>query len=174
VSVLIAIVVAILIAAAEALAEIIVIVRLIHVVAGVAEIRVLISVTVPVIGTPMVCAVGGPGPKALLVAVIHRLPQHVRSVLIDLVVRAAAAVAINRGGIEVRIVVVIVMFVAEAQLLLTLALEIVLLKTVLGHAPLLLQGGTSLLSNAFLLVQMLAILRHPLLLLVNQLLLALL
>jgi hypothetical protein len=44
----------------------------------------------------------------------------------------------------------------------------------LRHAFLLLQGGSTLLGDALLLVQMLAVLHHPLLLLPNQFLLPLL
>ena len=57
------------------------------------------------------------------------------------------------------------MFMPQALLLLTLTLVILLLKTVLRHAPLLLQGGSPLLGDAFLLAQVLLVLRHPLLLL---------
>lgn len=171
-AVLIALVVAILVAAAEAFAEIEVIVRLVHVITVVAKVRILIGEAVLVVGAPAVLAVGGAGVEAFLVAVVHRLPQQVRSVLIGLVVCAAAApVAIDGRGIEVRIVVVIVMFVAETYLLLTLALVIFPLKAVLRHALLLLQGDGPLLGNAFLLGETLAVLRDLLLLLANELLL---
>ena len=83
-------------------------------------------------------------------------------------------VAINRGGVEVRIVVVIVVVTAQALRLLAFTLVILLLKAVLCHAPLLLQRGRPLLGDAVLLVEMLTILDHPLLLLPNQLLLPLL
>jgi hypothetical protein len=67
-----------------------------------------------------------------------------------------------------------VAFAAESFRLLALTFVIFLLKAVLRHAPLLLQRGRPLLGDALLLVQMLAILRHPLLLLPDQFLLALL
>ena len=173
-AVLVAIVVAIFVAALKALAEIVVVVRLVHVISVVAEVRILIGKTVLVVRAPTVLAVGRAGAEAFLVAVIYRLPQRVRSVLVDFVVRATAIVAIDRGGIEVRIVVVIVTFATEAILLLSHTLVIFLLEAVLGHAPLLLQGRGSLLRNALLLVQVLAVFHDPLLLLSNQLLLPLL
>ena len=65
-------------------------------------------------------------------------------------------------------------FATEAILLLPHPLVILLLEAILGHAPLLLQGGGPLLRHALLLVQVLAVFRDPLLLLSNQLLLPLL
>jgi hypothetical protein len=64
--------------------------------------------------------------------------------------------------------------VAPANLLFALAPVVILLKAVLRHSPLLLQSGGSLLGEAFLLIQALAVLRDLLLLLPNQFLLALL
>ena len=151
-----------------------VVVVLVYIVAAVAEVRVLIGERVLVIVTPAVLAVGGAGTEALPVAIVDRLPQQVRSVLIDFVVGAAAVVAINRSGVEVGIVVVIVAVTAQPLCLLPLALVILLLKAVLCHAPLLLQRGRPLLGDALLLVEMLAILHNPLLLLPDQLLLLLL
>lgn len=171
---MISVVIAILISATESFAEIISVVLRVDVVAVVAVGRVLISVAVAVVGTPTVFPVSGPGAEAFLVTGIHRLAQQICAVLIGLVVGAAAIVAINRRGVEVGIVVIVVTLITETPLLIPQVLQVVFLEAILRHSFLPLQCGGFLLEAALLLIQTLAILRNPLLLLLNQLLLPLL
>jgi len=115
----------------------------------------------------VVFAIGGAGAEAFLVTVIHRLAQQVGAILIGFVVGPAAVIAIDRRGVEVRIVIVVVALTAQPHLLVALTLVILLLKTVLRHSPLLLERGRTLLREPLLLVQPLLVLRHPLLLLLD-------
>jgi hypothetical protein len=173
-AVLVAVAEAIFVAAAKAFPKIIVVVGLVDIVATVSVISVLVGERGLIVAVPAVFAVGGACAEPFLIAVVHSLSQQIRAVLIGLIICAAAVVAINRSCIEVRIVVVIMVLVAPANLLFALAPVVILLKAVLRHSPLLLQSGSSLLGDAFLLIQALAVLRDLLLLLPNQFLLALL
>jgi hypothetical protein len=74
VPILIAVVVAIFVATLETFAKIVSVVFRVYVIAVEAIGRVLVGVTVPVVGTPVILTVGSPGAEALLVARIHRLP----------------------------------------------------------------------------------------------------
>jgi len=74
VPILIAVVVAIFVATLETFAKIVSVVFRVYVIAVEAIGRVLVGVTVPVVGTPVILPVGSPGVEALLVARIHRLP----------------------------------------------------------------------------------------------------
>jgi hypothetical protein len=95
--------------------------------------------------------------------------------LICFEVDAPTIVSIVWRGVEVRIsIVIMVAIVLETHLLLPQALQVLLLKTVLRHAILLLQLCYTLRRKTRLLIHMLPILRHLLLLLANELLLALL
>ena len=119
-TVLITAVVAVLIAATESLAEVVVVIVPVDIKAIVAEVRVLIGVRVLVVGMPPVLAVCLSGPEAFAVAVVHCLPQHIGAVLIDLVVVAAALVPINRGGVIVGVsVIVAVALVLKTKLFLS-------------------------------------------------------
>ena len=174
-AILIPAVVAILIAATESLAKVVVVIVPLYVVAVVAVVRILIGIRASVVGTPVVLAVCRSCLEALLVTVVHSLAEQICAVLIRLVVAAAPMVTIDRRRVEVGIVIVIgVTVVLEKYLLLTLALQIVLLKAVLRHTLLLLQLCCLLLQDTLLLIQMLTVLRQALLLLLNKLLLTLL
>lgn len=100
-------VIAVVVAATEPLAEVVVVIGLIYIKAVVAEVCVLIGVRVLVIGMPAVLAVGLAGPEAFAVTVVHCLPQHIGTVLIDLIVVAAALVPVNRGRVIVGITIVV-------------------------------------------------------------------
>ena len=130
-TILIPAVVAILIAATESLAEVVVVVTLIYVVAVVPVVRVLIGVRILVVGAPPILAVCASGEKALLVTVINGLAEKISPVLIRLEVIAATMITKTRSRVVVRITIVIVVVVLEKYLLLVRALQILLLKTVL-------------------------------------------
>ncbi len=117
-TVLIAAVVAVLITALEALAEVVVVGALGYVITTIAVVRVLIGIRALVVRAPAVLAVCLSGKEALLVPIVHGLSKHVGAVLIGLVVLPAAPVAIVRSRVEVGITVVIVAIVPEIHLLL--------------------------------------------------------
>lgn len=167
-------VVAVFVAPLEALAKVISVVFRVNVVAVVAVGRVLVGIALAEVGAPIVLTVGLSGAEAFLIAIVHRLAQRVGAVLIDFVVGAAAVVTINRSGIEVGIIVVVVPFFAETPVLIAEMLEVLFLEAVLRHTSLLLQLHRLLLQAALLVLQVLAILSQALLLLLYQLLLALL
>jgi hypothetical protein len=130
---------AVLIAATEALAKVVVVVDSVYVIAVVTVVCVLIGIQVLVAAAPSILPVCLCGQEALLVTEVHGLPQDIRAVLICVVGAAATAVAIDRSRVEVRIAVVIgVAVILERLALLTEAGLIVLLKAVLRRAPLLL------------------------------------
>src|ERR1051325_11904042 len=113
-------VVAILIAATEALAEVIVVVIPLYVIAIIPVIRILIGIRVPVVGCPAILSVCLSSTKTLLIAVVHGLPERLCAVLIRLVVAAFARGPIARGRVEVWIVTVVVAtLILETNLLLT-------------------------------------------------------
>jgi hypothetical protein len=131
--------VAIFITAPEALTEVVVVVVLVYVIARIAVVGVLIGIRVFVVRVPAILPVCPSGIEAFLIAVIDGLPEQIRTVFVGFVVAAATIVTIVRGRVEVRIaIVVVIAVIPDAQLLLTHALQILLLKTVLGHALLLL------------------------------------
>ncbi len=94
--------------------------------------------------------------------------------MIGLVVRAAPVIAIDGSGIEVGIVAKIAVFFTQAAVLVAQMIQILLLKAVLGGAMLLAEGFVLPLQPLLFLLQMLPVLSQALLLLLNQLLLALL
>ena len=72
---------------------------------------------------PAVLAVCLSGAEAFAVAIVHRLPQHIGAVLIDLVVIAATLVPINGGSVVIGItIVVVIAIVLKPNLLLTFTL----------------------------------------------------
>ena len=87
--------VAVFVPAPEAFAEVVVVVVPLNVVAVVPDVCVLIGVAVLEAGAPAVLPVRFTSPEAFLVPDVHGLTQRVRAVLIDLVVAAAATVAIE-------------------------------------------------------------------------------
>ena len=112
--------VTILIAATETLAEIVVVLALVYIKATVAVARVLIGIRTLVVGMPPILAVCLSGPVAFRIAIVHSLSEHIRAVLVDLVVAAGTAITIDRSRVEIRIMIVIVVsLVPETDLLLT-------------------------------------------------------
>lgn len=87
-------VVAVLVAATEAFAEVVLIFVYINVVAIVPVGRVLIGVRVLIAASPTIRSIRLPGAIALRVAVVDGLPEHLRAVPVRLVVSAATVVAI--------------------------------------------------------------------------------
>jgi len=145
--------ISVLVATAEPLTEIVVIVSPLYVVATIAVIRILIGIRAAVIGLPTVLVVCLASPEAFLVTIVHCLAEKVRTVLIGFVVMTSAIVTIDRGRIEIRILVVVgVAVVLEIDLLLTQTLHILLLETILRHPVLLLQLCCLLLHQPLLLV----------------------
>ena len=145
--------ISVLVATSEPLTEIVVIVSPLYVVATIAVIRILIGIRAAVIGLPTVLVVCLASPEAFLVTIVHCLAEKVRTVLICFVVMTSAIVTIDRGGIEIRILVVVgVAVVLEIDLLLTQTLHILLLETILRHPVLLLQLCCLLLHQPLLLV----------------------
>src|SRR5262249_41579531 len=113
-------VVAILIAATEALAEVIVVVGSVYIKASIAVVTILIGIRVPVAGRPAILSVCRSSAKALLVAVVHGSPEQLRAVSIRLVVATTAIVSITWGRIEVWItIIVIVTLIVDTYLQLT-------------------------------------------------------
>lgn len=162
---------AVLISTAETLTEVIVVgafvavVTVIPVVSVLVLERVLIAAPIPVLLVSQSHAI------SLIIAGIDRAIDHVRSVLVDLIVGAAAVIPVGRRAIEVRIVLVVIRTL-QSLLLLTLVCEIVLFVLVVGVAVRLLELCPVTLRGGLLLVQPLLILRDPLLLLRDQLALA--
>jgi hypothetical protein len=100
---------------------------------------------------------------ALLVAVIHGLPQRIGAVLVCLAIDAAVVVAIAGRSANVRIVRVIPVKLQTLLLLAKLG-EILLLGAILVIALLLLQQGGLLLREENLLIEPLPVLTPALLL----------
>ncbi len=136
---MIAAVVAVLITASEAFAEVVVVLVSVYVVASVAVVRVLVRIGIPIVAAPAILAVCLSGTEALFITVVNGLAEQICAVLIRLVVPAAAIVSIARSRIEIRIAIVIVVArLLNAKLLLTQTLQITLLITVLRQPSLLL------------------------------------
>jgi hypothetical protein len=128
-TIFIAAVVAILVAATEALPEIVVVVVLGQIIATIAVVRVPISIGVLVVGTPPILPVCLTGAEAFLVAVVYGLPEQVCAIFIRLVVAAATIVTVARSRVVLRITLVIVLpLVSKTYLLLTFTLQILFLK----------------------------------------------
>ena len=164
-------VVTIFVTASKPLAEVVVVVGPVYIIAAVPEVGVPISVGVFVIGAPMVVPVRLAGAEAFLIPVVRRPPQHFRAVFVGLVVAPAAIVAIDRRRIEIGVAIVVESMVPEMDVLLTQALQILFLKTKLRRAILSLEQRAMLLRETLLLLQMMNVLRHALLLLTDTLLL---
>ena len=100
-------VVTIFVPASKALAEVVVVIASVYVIAAVPEVGVSIGVRISIIAAPMVVPVRLAGAKAFLVAVVHRLPQHLRAVFVGLVAAPAAMIAIDRGRIEIGVAIIV-------------------------------------------------------------------
>ena len=112
-------VVAVFIAATEALPEVVVVVITVYIEAVIAVIGILIGIRVPVVRSPAILPVRLSSVKTLLIAVVHSSPEQVCAVLIGLVVATSPTVSIARGSGEVGIrAVVVVALILDTQLLL--------------------------------------------------------
>ena len=171
----VAAVIAIFIAATEALAEVVAVVVPLYVEATISVVPILIGIRIQVIERPAILPVCLSSPETLLIAIVHGLPEHDGAVLIRLVVAASTRVPIAWRRVEVGITAVVVVgCVLDTQLLLTEARDVLLLKIVLRRTLLLLQLHGLLWCQTLLLIQLVAILHQPLLLLTDKLLLLLL
>ncbi len=126
-------VVPVLIAAPEALTEVVTVLVQIDIVPVITVGRVLIGVGISVIGAPPVLSVRLASAHAFLVTEVHGLPKHIGAVLIRLVISTTAIVAIAVRRIGERLAA------PQTQLVLTQSFQILLLKSELRHPPLLLK-----------------------------------
>src|SRR5205814_1624467 len=94
-SVLITAVVAVLVTAAEAFSEVVVVRTLVFAIAVISVVRVLVGIGIAVVEVPAIFTVRDTRAIAFPIAVVHRPPQQVRTVLVDLVVRRTAVRAIT-------------------------------------------------------------------------------
>ena len=107
-------IVAVFIAATEALPEVMVVVITVYIEAVIAVIGILLGIGVSVVGTPAILSVRLSRAKTLLIPVVHGSAEQVCAVLIGLVVATAATISIARGCVEIRITtVVIVTFILD-------------------------------------------------------------
>src|SRR6185503_19376377 len=114
--------VAIFIAALEALAEVIVVVAPVDVIAAIAIVCIPVGIRVLIVELPTVVAICLAGVEPFLVAVRHRLPECLRAVFVYFVVAAAALVPIDRRRIEIGVALVVESVIAQMDLLLPHAL----------------------------------------------------
>src|SRR5579885_3376791 len=131
------VVVAIVVTTTESLAEIVVVVVLRHVIPVITVVRVLICVTVSIVGRPAILSVCRSSVEALLIAVVDSLFEYIYTVLICFVVGSPAGISIAGTSVEIRIA-RITMVTSHTQLLLTELLDILLLVTILSRTFLLL------------------------------------
>src|SRR5207247_8242616 len=87
-------------------------------------VRVLVGIGIAVVEVPAIFTVRDTSAIAFSIAVVHRPPQQVRTVLVDLVVRPTAVIAINRWRVEVRVGVVVISGLPDANLLLPQVFQI--------------------------------------------------
>ena len=97
-------VVSVCVPALESLAEVIVVLALVDVVAGVSIVGIAIRGRILVVPRPAILSIGLPEAHALLIAVVHGLPQDVGAVLVCLAIDAAVVVPIRGRSENVRIV----------------------------------------------------------------------
>src|SRR3989442_617548 len=135
-SVLITAVVAVLEPAAKAFSKVVVVRTLVFAIAIIPVVRVLVGIGIAVVEVPAIFTVRDRRAIAFPIAVVYRPPQQVRTVLVDLVVRPTAVIAINRWRVEVRVGVVVVSGLPVANLLLPQVFQIFSLEAVLRQTPL--------------------------------------
>src|SRR5205807_5476792 len=92
--------------------------------------------------------------------VIYHHPQQFRTVLVSLVERPTAVIAINRWRVEVRVGVVVVSGLPDANLLLPQVFQIFSLEAVLRQTPLALQLLRLPLQTPLLFLEVSTILSH--------------
>src|SRR5438477_367298 len=168
-SVLITAVVAVLVTAAEAFSEVVVVRTLVFAIAVIPVVRVLVGIGIAVVEVPAIFTVRDTSAIAFSIAVVHRPPQQVRTVLVDLVVRPTAVIAINRWRVEVRVGVVVISGLPDANLLLPQVFQIFSLEAVLRQTPLALQLLRLPLQTPLLLLEVSTILSHAYLLSLDEL-----
>lgn len=151
-------VVPVVISALESLAEVVLVLGQVYVVAVIAKRSVLISERVLVVKAPAVFAIGLTGLEAFLIPLVQCTAKHVRAVLIRVVVSPTAIVAIS----ERRVVITTPRL--QPQLVLTQSLIIVPLKAQLRDSTLLFERTLSLIYQPFLFLLLPAVLRRALLL----------
>src|SRR5262245_52188259 len=95
-------VVAVLIASAESLAEVKVVLVLWHIVTIIAIVRIVIGVATLIAETPTILPVGSSCVKTFLIPVVDRFAQQVGPIAIRFVIASAPPVSIVRSRIEVR------------------------------------------------------------------------
>ena len=130
-------VISVLVAAAEALAEVVVVVGLVNIGAVIAIVGVLVGVILLVIAIPLILAGGLAGAKPFSIPVVDRLAKHLRPILVGFVIIPVAIVAIAGSGIEVGVA-VIVASALQIYLLLAQPRQVLLLEAVFRHPVLLL------------------------------------
>ncbi len=145
-------VVAVFVAAVEALTEIVLILAQVHVVTIVTVAAILVAEGVLRIKAPAVFAIRLARAKTFRVTVVDRLTEHVRAVAIGFVVTATAVVAIVVWSI------VVVAPTLQTQLVLPQTREVGLLVAQLRAAALLLQNALPLQGVILLTLPFLAIL----------------
>lgn len=150
-------VIAVLITASEAFAEVVAVVVHANVVTAIPESRVLVSERIVVIEAPAILTIRLTRSDTFLITITHGLPELIRCVLIRIVVSAAAIVAVNRRSVYVAPTL-------KPRLVSAHVVPISLLITQLRHSPLALEALSSLLLDALLLRLALAILIQALLL----------
>ena len=148
--------VTIVIAALEALPEVVAVVCLVDVAARVPERGLAVRRRVRVIRLPVILTVGLAAAIALAIAEVHRLPQRVDAELIRFAGGAVHSESIGVWRRDVRLPRVIAL-IAQLRLLSRQLGRVFLLRTILGGPLLCLELGGLLLGRARLLVEMAAI-----------------
>ena len=151
-------VVPVVITALESLAEVVLVLGQVYVVAIVAERSVLITERVTVVEAPPVFAIGLAGSEAFLITLVQCPAKHVRAVLIGVVVPPTAIVAVAEGRV------VIASPGLKSQPVLAQSLIVLTLKAKLRNSPLLFEYALALINESLLLLLLSAILRKALLL----------
>ena len=150
-------VIAVLITASEAFAEVVAVVVHANVVTAIPESCVLVSERIVVIEAPAILTIRLTRSDTFLITIPHGLAELIRCILVRVVVTAAAIVAINRRRIYVAPTL-------KPRLVCSHVLPISLLIAQLRQSPLALEALSSLLLESLLLKLALAILIQALLL----------
>jgi hypothetical protein len=150
-------VIAVLITASEAFAEVVAVVVHANVVTAISESRVLVSERIVVIEAPAILTIRLTRLDTFLITRPHGLPELIRCILIRIVVSPAAIVAVNRRS-------VLVAPTLKPRLVCAHVFPISLLIAQLRYSPLALEAQSSLLLDSLLLTLALAILIQALLL----------
>lgn len=150
-------VIAVLITASEAFAEVVAVVVHANVVTAIPEGRVLVSERIVVIEAPAILTIRLTRSDTFLIAIPHGLPELIRCILVGVVVPPAAIVAVDRRRVYVAPTL-------KPRLVCSHVLPISLLIAQLRDSPLALEALSSLLLESLLLNLALSILIQALLL----------